>query len=84
MAAVTGFSQPRVQREIDRNCVWPGQACSYKIGHNSWLKARKQAQAIQGARFDLKHFHQVLLAGALPLTLLESLTEARARDALLD
>ncbi len=81
MVSATGFARPRVQREIDRYCIWPGQACSYKIGHMSWVKAREKAKSIQGAKFDLKQFHQVLLEGALPLTILESLAEARARKA---
>lgn len=79
MIEATGFARPRTQREVDRYCVWPGQACSYKIGHMSWVKARERAKAIQGAKFDLRQFHEVLLEGALPLTILEHVAEARAR-----
>ncbi|WP_267347880.1 DUF885 family protein [Sphingomonas sp. GM_Shp_2] len=74
-----GFARPRSQREIERYCTMPGQACSYKIGHASWLRARAKAQEILGDRFDLKQFHDILEAGAVPLTMLEQLTEARAR-----
>ena len=74
-----GFARPRSQREIERYCVQPGQACSYKIGHASWLKARANAQRIAGSRFDVKHFHDILEAGALPLSMLERLTAERAR-----
>jgi len=77
----TGFPRARVQREVDRYCIWPGQACSYKVGHMSWVKAREKAKAILGPKFDLRRFHQVLLEGALPLTILEGLIEARARAA---
>ena len=45
----------------------------------SWIKAREKAKAIQGAKFDLRQFHQILLDGALPLTILEQLVEERAR-----
>lgn len=79
MVEKTGFAEPRSQREIDRYCVWPGQACSYKVGHMSWVKARERAKAIQGAKFDLRQFHQVLLEGAMPLTILENLVEQRAK-----
>jgi uncharacterized protein (DUF885 family) len=79
MVNASGFARPRTQREVDRYCVWPGQACSYKVGHMSWVKARDAAKAIQGAKFDLRQFHQVLLEGALPLTILEQVVEARAR-----
>ena len=74
-----GFSRGRSQREIERYCVQPGQACSYKIGHASWLRARAEAQRIAGSRFDLKHFHDVLESGAMPLSMLERLTAERAR-----
>ena len=76
-----GFARPRAQREIERYCVLVGQACSYKIGHASWLKARAEAQRIAGSRFDLKHFHDVLESGAMPLSMLERLTAERARAA---
>jgi len=74
-----GFAPGRSQREVERYCTMPGQACSYKIGHASWLRARAKAQEIAGDKFDLKKFHDVLEAGAVPLVLLERLTEERAR-----
>lgn len=74
-----GFARPRSQREIERYCTMPGQACSYKIGHASWLRARRRAREIAGNRFDLKRFHDVLEAGAVPLVMLEKLTEDAAR-----
>ena len=74
-----GFARPRSQREVERYCVSPGQACSYKIGHAAWLRARENAQRIAGQRFDLKHFHDVLEAGAMPLSMLEQIVEQRAR-----
>ena len=74
-----GFARARSQREIERYCVSPGQACSYKIGHAAWLRAREKAKQIEGDRFDLKRFHDVLESGAMPLVMLERLTEERAR-----
>lgn len=75
-----GFARGRAQREIERYCASPGQACSYKIGHAAWLRAREKAQQIAGAKFDLKKFHDVLEAGAVPLTMLEQMVEERARS----
>ena len=72
MVRTTGFPVPRTQREIDRYCVSPGQACSYKVGHVMWERVRANARAALGPRFDLKQFHQILLKGALPLTILEA------------
>ncbi|MGE0178740.1 MAG: DUF885 family protein [Sphingomonas sp.] len=71
MVRTTGFPVPRTQREIDRYCVAPGQACSYKVGHTVWTRVRAEAERALGDRFDLRQFHQILLKGALPLTILE-------------
>lgn len=77
MVATTGFARPRAQREIERYCASPGQACSYKIGHIAWMRAREKAQAALGARFDLRQFHEILKEGAMPLTILEKRIEER-------
>jgi uncharacterized protein (DUF885 family) len=79
MTSVTGFPRPRVQREVERYCVSIGQACSYKIGHLAWLRAREEARKILGAKFDIKQFHEVLRDGAMPLTILERRIKERAR-----
>jgi uncharacterized protein (DUF885 family) len=71
MIATTGFARGRVQREIERYCASPGQACSYKIGHIAWLRARAEAQKTLGSKFDLRQFHEVLNEGAMPLSILE-------------
>ncbi len=76
-----GFARPRSLREIERYCTQAGQACSYKIGHISWLRARDNARKILGSKFDIKQFHEVLRDGAVPLTILERLVEERARAA---
>ena len=77
MVAATGFARPRVQREIERYCASPGQACSYKIGHLAWSRARAKAQAALGPRFDLRDFHEILREGAMPLTILERRVDER-------
>ncbi len=61
-------------REIDRYCASPGQACSYKLGHSSIVKLRDRAKAVQGEKFDIKEFHEAVLAnGRVPLEILERL-----------
>jgi len=79
MVATTGFARPRVQREIERYCASPGQACSYKIGHLAWLRARTKAQQALGSRFDLRDFHEILREGAMPLTILERRVDERIK-----
>ncbi|GAA4037230.1 DUF885 family protein [Sphingomonas rosea] len=71
LVATTGFARARSQREVERYCTQIGQACSYKMGHIAWTRARADAEKALGARFDLKAFHEVLKEGAMPLTILE-------------
>ena len=79
MTKTTGFPRARVQREVERYCISIGQACSYKVGHLAWLRAREKAKAILGAKFDIKQFHEVLKDGSMPLTILERRVEERAK-----
>lgn len=79
LVATTGFPRARSQREVERYCTQPGQACAYKLGHIAWTRARANAQKIAGPKFDLKQFHEVIRLGAMPLTMLERLVEERAR-----
>lgn len=82
MTATTGFARPRVQREVERYCTQIGQACSYKVGHMAWTRAREEAQAALGAKFDIKHFHEVLKEGAMPLSILQQRIKERTQAAL--
>ena len=79
MAAATGFARPRVQREVERYCASPGQACSYKIGHIAWTRARAKAQQALGSRFDIRDFHDILKEGAMPLTIFERRVDERIK-----
>jgi uncharacterized protein (DUF885 family) len=79
MVSTTGFARPRSQREVERYCTQAGQACSYKVGHIAWLRARDTAKRIMGAKYDVKAFHDVLQDGAMPLTILQRRVEERAR-----
>ena len=71
MVATTGYARPRSLREVERYCVSIGQACSYKVGHMAWMRARAASEKALGVKFDLKRFHEVLKDGAMPLTILE-------------
>ena len=69
-----GREQLGSEREIDRYLVWPGQATSYKIGHNEILRIRDQTRRRLGNKFDIKAFHDlVLLSSDMPLEVLSSL-----------
>jgi len=82
--ATVGLDQLSATSEVERYVVWPGQACSYKIGHNEMVRLREDARARLGARFDLKGFHDaVLLNGDMPLEVLAIVVDdwVRARQA---
>ena len=63
--------------EIDRYIVSPGQALAYKIGQRKFLELRERARRELGARFDIRAFHDAVLAeGALPLDVLDARIDA--------
>ncbi|HEY2069952.1 MAG TPA: DUF885 family protein [Rhizomicrobium sp.] len=63
--------------EIERYCVEPGQACSYMLGKLTILRLRDKAKAALGAKFDIRKFHAaILVCGAVPLTVLETVVDA--------
>lgn len=69
----TSLSQANVRAEVDRYISWPGQALSYKMGEIKIRQLRAKAEQQLGAKFDLRAFHDALLAnGALPLEILEA------------
>jgi len=59
-------------REVERYCASPGQACSYKLGHTAIVGIREKARAALGDRFQIKDFHDAILAnGRVPLEVLQ-------------
>ncbi|HEY5339043.1 MAG TPA: DUF885 family protein [Rhizomicrobium sp.] len=62
--------------EIERYCVWPGQACAYMVGKLEILRQREKAKAALGAKFDIRQFHKaVLVGGAVPLAVLAKIVD---------
>ncbi|WP_137786803.1 DUF885 family protein [Sphingomonas sp. 3P27F8] len=69
-----GETQGFAAREVERYCVNPGQAASYKIGHSVFTDVRERAKAKAGARFDLKGYHSAVLRyGRVPLDVLRQI-----------
>ncbi|MBN2971921.1 DUF885 family protein [Roseomonas aeriglobus] len=62
-AEATGDTVEGVTSEIDRYCVWPGQACGYKVGHSEINRQRERAKTAMGARFDYRAFNDMVVGG---------------------
>ena len=57
--------------ETDRYIAWPGQALSYMTGMREIRRLRRELEARDGDRFDLKAFHDEHIGhGSLPLVTL--------------
>ena len=58
--------------EVRRYITLPGQATGYKIGMLKIMELRARAEAALGPKFDIKGFHDLLIAsGSQPLSILE-------------
>jgi uncharacterized protein (DUF885 family) len=68
MVENAGEQQASAQREIDRYCVYPGQACAFMVGRLELMRIREAARTKLGAAFDVRDFHErILLAGPTPM-----------------
>jgi uncharacterized protein (DUF885 family) len=65
-----------IENEVDRYIAWPGQALAYKLGQREILNLRDEAKRRLGPRFDIKAFHDAVLAnGAVSLPVLRQQVE---------
>ncbi len=74
--AHTVMDDQNIQTEVDRYISWPGQALSYRLGQMKILELRARARSRLGDRFDIRQFHQHVLAlGPVPLDVLDQSTQ---------
>jgi uncharacterized protein (DUF885 family) len=68
----SSVSERDLVKEVDRYINNPGQATSYMIGQLKIAELRARAEQQLGDRFDIRDFHEAILAnGAMPLAILE-------------
>lgn len=68
MVENAGEQPVSAQREIDRYCVYPGQACAFMVGRLELLRVREATRRRLGAAFDVRDYHEaVLRAGPVPM-----------------
>lgn len=71
MVENAGEQREATDREVTRYAVYPGQACSFKVGANAIHAAREKARAAMGSRFDIRAFHDLILSsGPMPMSVL--------------
>lgn len=76
MHEATGDTIESIATEIERYCVWPGQATCYMVGRVKIMELREKAKKAMGDKFNLKKFHDlVLLEGPMPLDVLEGVID---------
>jgi len=68
----SSMGETDAKNEVEHYIAIPSQALAYKIGAMTIQRLRAKAEAELGPKFDIKDFHaQVLMTGALPMTILE-------------
>lgn len=73
LVETTGLPRAAMENEVNRYTIWPGQACAYMAGRETIRRLRKTADDELGPNFDLRAFHDAVLAnGARPLPVLEA------------
>jgi uncharacterized protein (DUF885 family) len=74
MLAHIPSTRDEITAEVDRYLVWPGQATGYMVGKLRILSLREKAQTQLGSKFDVRRFHDAVLAGGpVPLDVLEAI-----------
>ena len=72
----TALSDHEIETEVDRYIAWPGQALSYYMGQIAFQTARKKAQTALGPKFNIRAFHDAMLAlGSVPVPVIEARTD---------
>lgn len=76
MVDVVGELRGPTEREVDRYCVYPGQACCFMVGKQQMVASREAARRVMGGRFDLRNYNDLVLrSGPLPMEVLDAMVK---------
>ncbi|MBW6425673.1 DUF885 family protein [Rhizobium sp. XQZ8] len=77
MSENTGLPAHVVEAELNRYISWPGQALGYYLGMMAIERARETTEAALADAFDIRAFHDRILAlGPVPMTVVEATIDA--------
>lgn len=77
----TALSDHEVTTEVDRYISWPGQALSYYTGQLAIRRARARAETALGPKFNIKAFHDAVLAlGSVPVAEIDRRVDRLIKD----
>lgn len=69
----TALPPQEIETEVDRYISWPAQALSYYLGEMAIRQNRERAEKALGKKFNLRAFHDGILAlGSVPLPVLDA------------
>ncbi|MBC2670779.1 DUF885 domain-containing protein [Novosphingobium piscinae] len=66
-----GRPRAEMQREVERLCTAPGQACAGLVGQAEWQRLRALARRMAGASFEPRQFHRLVQLGRAPFAVLD-------------
>ncbi|GGB60945.1 DUF885 domain-containing protein [Blastomonas aquatica] len=77
----TALADINIDTELARYIGAPAGAVAYKVGELKIIELRRRAEQALGERFDIRGFHDLILAqGQLPMTLLEARVDTWIED----
>jgi uncharacterized protein (DUF885 family) len=77
MAERLSLTRSSIEAEVDRYIAMPAQALAYHLGGLKFRELRAKAQLQLGERFNLRDYHdQLMAAGAVTLPVLEEIIDS--------